>query len=149
MLRDGSIYRLFMDLPLHVKPVELNIMPAREDDNCVFSEAMKDVKKLNYRINRVNRETNVQRIILMEGESADKKLRKTLQNDYEFTVSNLPEYIEEYIEGINPFIMEKLRSGDFSIQKSLDLHGYDTKTAQVAFEKLYRKLFYMEGIVSE
>jgi DNA-nicking Smr family endonuclease len=39
--------------------------------------------------------------------------------------------------------MEKLRSGDFYIQKSLDLHGYDTKTAQIACE-----VFIKEAVLS-
>ncbi|MCX5805361.1 MAG: Smr/MutS family protein [Proteobacteria bacterium] len=143
MQRDDSIYRFFTDLPIHVKPLEFNIPLTREDDNSVFSEAMKDVRKPNYRINRVDKELHLHCIILTNGENVKNCLRETLQDDYTFTVSNLPEYMEGYIEGINPFIMEKLRSGDFSIQKTLDLHGYDTKTAQIAFE-----VFIKEAVLS-
>jgi hypothetical protein len=78
MLKDDSIYRLFKDLPAYIKPVEFNVSPTREDDNYVFSEAMKDVKKLNYSINRVDRKLYVQSIVLRDRKDDNKKLREML-----------------------------------------------------------------------
>jgi hypothetical protein len=61
LLGDGSIYRFFTELPAHIEPVEFNVSQTGEDDNRIFSEAMKDVKKPDYRINKFDRELHVQR----------------------------------------------------------------------------------------
>ena len=48
-------------------------------------------------------------------------------------VVNLPEYMEGYIDGLNPLTMEKLRNGEFSVQSVLDLHGLSVSGANDAF----------------
>jgi DNA-nicking Smr family endonuclease len=44
-------------------------------------------------------------------------------------VINLPEYMEGYVDGTSPLVIEKLRNGEFSIQKVLDLHGLSAHDA--------------------
>ena len=42
--------------------------------------------------------------------------------------------MEGFVEGINPITMEKLRRGEFSVQKILDLHGYSIDDADELFQ---------------
>jgi hypothetical protein len=80
MLSDNSIYRFFANLPVQIKTplAEFNFSLDGEDEKHVFSEAMKDVKKLNYRINKVDRGSHVQHLVFLDGEEAKNRLRKTL-----------------------------------------------------------------------
>ncbi|MEE9555921.1 MAG: hypothetical protein V3V76_01575, partial [Candidatus Adiutricales bacterium] len=41
-------------------------------------------------------------------------------------------YVEGYIKGIHPIILEKLRQGFFSVQSDLDLHGLTVSEAEEA-----------------
>jgi DNA-nicking Smr family endonuclease len=43
--------------------------------------------------------------------------------------------MEGFVEGVNPLTLEKLRAGDFSVQKILDLHGLGVEQAHAAFQK--------------
>ena len=61
------------------------------------------------------------------------EIDRALRNGLALDVVNLPEYMEGYAEGLNPLTMEKLRQGEFSIEKTLDLHGLDTVNAERAF----------------
>ncbi len=47
----------------------------------------------------------------------------------------MPEYMEGYAEGTNPITIEKLKNGEFSIQKTLDLHGLSIDDAKVSLEE--------------
>ena len=58
---------------------------------------------------------------------------ETLKDSSPFNVINLPEYMEGYVDDINPLIVEKLRNGEFSIQKVLDLHGLSAEDAYEEF----------------
>jgi len=42
--------------------------------------------------------------------------------------------MEGYAEGTNPVTIEKLKNGEFSVQKTLDLHGLSIDSARESFE---------------
>ena len=58
---------------------------------------------------------------------------EVLKDSSPFNVINLPEYMEGYVDDINPLVIEKLRNGEFSVQKVLDLHGLSAEVACEAF----------------
>lgn len=56
-----------------------------------------------------------------------------LKEEHTLNVINLPEYMEGYVDDLNPLVMEKLRNGEFSVQKVLDLHGLSADDAHDVF----------------
>jgi len=64
---------------------------------------------------------------------ADQIMNAALEGKYGLNVVNLPEYMEGYIDDLNPLTMEKLRNGEFSVQAILDLHGLSANDADGAF----------------
>jgi len=50
----------------------------------------------------------------------------------QFDIVDTDEYIEGYVKGIHPIILEKLRRGFFSVQAYLDLHGLTVREAEEA-----------------
>ncbi len=62
-----------------------------------------------------------------------------MSEEYRVNVTNLPEYMEGCVEGTNPVTMEKLRAGEYSIQKVLDLHGLRTQEAYELFQSFIKE----------
>ncbi len=114
-----------------------------DDENLLFSEAMKDVKRLSRKKSLVEKERAGPRFSVQKRADAKKLLEETLEDAYTIDVINLPEYMEGHVEEINPVTVEKLRNGEFSIQRTLDLHGYGLKTAEKMFEE-----FLKEAVIS-
>jgi len=117
------------------------------DEAAVFVEAMKDVKKVDARRNRVARPRKAGAQIGAATPCARQGDRPTmdelLREASPLNVVNLPEYIEGYVEGTSPLALEKLRGGAFSVQKALDLHGFTSTQAFDAFH-----LFLEEAVQS-
>lgn len=106
----------------------------------MFSEAMKDVKVIDRQEKRhIEKQQRKQPKPHIE-QDTKKILEKAIKEDDAFNVTNMPEYMEGYIEGINPVIMEKLRNGEFSVQKVLDLHGCATDEAKQRFGIFIREI---------
>lgn len=110
-----------------------------DDDISAFSEAMKDVKRLPQKKRLVERKKDSVLQPITAKTSAVKLLEETLDDAYTIDVVNLPEYMEGHVEGLNPLTIERLKNGDFSIQKSLDLHGYSTDNARELFEEFLKE----------
>lgn len=151
MKEKESIYQVFGTLQEFIKDHRIRLTEERrripqekhprqeqsqQDDGEAFLEAMKDVKKVN-RSNERMREMpkDAKGLALPEKESDRTTMDEILKETYTFNVINLPEYMEGYVDDVNPLIMEKLRRGEFSVQKVLDLHGLSARDAYDAFHE--------------
>ena len=96
---------------------------------------MEGVRTITRRDNRVRnkRETS---IVSEPGKRSDEDrlLQSILADASTINVTNLPEYMEGYAEGVSPLVMEKLRNGEFSVQQVVDLHGLSIESARETFE---------------
>lgn len=115
-------------------PAQAEETVAAQDDEHLLTEAMEGVRTIpsgEKRI-RAKKETFIAR---HPRESEEEKLLQEVLADHSvINVTNLPEYMEGYVEGINPLIMEKLRNGEFSVQEVIDLHGLSIESARETFE---------------
>lgn len=147
MKEDDSIYRVFGDLHDLVRkqpqPIEeqkkATSMPPAVDENDFFETAMKDVRKLPAGKPRIaSARHSFEPVPTTSPESERRMLDSVLDESYRFNTVNLPEYMEGYSEDINPLTMEKLRNGEFSVQKVLDLHGFGSEEAEILFEQFLK-----------
>lgn len=147
MKDDESIYQHFEDLR-HFVPKD-PIKAAEEqgppisnptnDEDDFFREAMKDVKRLPLGKLRVaNNPPPLEPAPAISPESERRMLEEILDERHGINTIDLPEYMEGYAEDINPLTMEKLRNGEFSVQKVLDLHGYTSEDAEALFEEFLK-----------
>ena len=109
-------------------------MIVNENDSLIFYDAMKDVKRLHQKKRVVEKKKNRTTFCISDKNSPKNLLEETLLDNYFVDVANLPEYMEGYIDDISPITIEKLRNGEFSIQRTLDLHGYSSDNARRVFE---------------
>lgn len=152
MKEDESIYQAFRDLPELVKDCRIRLVETEEqapvggpcagqqqqDEHEVFMEAMKDVKKLD-REKATTRESAKKGNLLPSRKMDDYSMEEVLKDNYTFNVVNLPEYMEGYVDDLHPLVIEKLRGGEFSVQKALDLHGLSASEAYETFSRFIKE----------
>jgi DNA-nicking Smr family endonuclease len=135
---DDSIYRLLSDLPKYTPKKEVPAEPPREKTACdelaLLHEAMRGVKEIEHKNHRITRKTDKTHGFSHDPDT-ETQMRDAIEDHRSFTVTNMPEYMEGQVEGLNPLTMEKLRNGEFSIQRILDLHGYSAADAYVLFQE--------------
>ena len=93
---------------------------------------MKDVKRLDRKAGRVHTRAIDGKALYAQRER-DLTMEEILKEGLNLNVVNLPEYMEGHADDINPLIMEKLRNGEFSVQKVLDLHTLSVDEARETF----------------
>jgi DNA-nicking Smr family endonuclease len=141
MQKEDSIYKLFGELSAFVKDRSIHLKDSRgqsideapADEYLTFDEAMRDIQKLEQDKRRVGH-VRFEQTTVTEEHDEEKHLAETLIEQYPISVTNLPEYMEGYVEGTNPVTMEKLRAGEYSVQKVLDLHGLRADEAYEMFQ---------------
>ncbi len=143
MKDEDSMYRLLGDLSSFVKETRIKLRKEHRQGpeeasvgESSFEEAMKDIRKMDtgkQRVGQVPRQK-----ITISAEDEEKKLADTLGDQYRFNVTNLPEYMEGYVEGTHPLTMEKLRGGEYSVQRVLDLHGLGVAEGYELFQEFVR-----------
>jgi DNA-nicking Smr family endonuclease len=151
MANEDSIYNLLGDLSDFVKDRRISLKdgleqaPAKQapnkerltDEHFSFDEAMRDIQKMEQDKRRVAQIRPQQRTAADERDE-ERKLAEALSEEYRLNVTNLPEYMEGCVEGINPVTMEKLRQGEYSVQKVLDLHGLRADEAYEMFQNFIK-----------
>jgi len=144
----------FADLPQFVKTHNIHLRnvpetttsPDTHDDEHIFSEAMEGVKTIRIRKERIMKkhDTEVFRHVQKDNDP-QKLLEEAIKGTLRLNVTNLPEFMEGFVEGINPVTLEKLKKGEFSVQKTLDLHGCSIDNADALFQ-LFIKEAVREGL---
>ncbi|HOE18630.1 MAG TPA: Smr/MutS family protein [Syntrophorhabdaceae bacterium] len=128
-----------------MKKTKIPAVKVQADGDAAFSEAMKDVRTIDRLKRRRIEKRRPKQLKHHNEDDAKRILEKTVTGDDPFNVANMPEYMEGHIEGINPVVMEKLRNGEFAIQKILDLHGCTLNEAKERFELFVREII-REGL---
>ncbi|MEW5724300.1 MAG: Smr/MutS family protein [Thermodesulfobacteriota bacterium] len=60
------------------------------------------------------------------------RLQELVSGRAQFDLADTDEYVEGYVRGLHPVVLERLRRGRFSVQAHLDLHGLTLKEAAQA-----------------
>ena len=165
MKEDQSLYHQLGDLsdfvrdqritlrkgPVHDVPGDQSgsLSGAQIDESCLFEKApgsveamesmeeMKDVRRIDTP-EKGRRGLPREKRFVITAPGTDERLAETLNEDYTCTVTNLPEYMEGFVEGTHPLVMEKLRRGEYSVQRILDLHGLRVNDACELFQEFIR-----------
>jgi DNA-nicking Smr family endonuclease len=148
MEKDMSINTPFANLPQFIQEHQINLTDFSfveresklEENTDLFNEAMQDVKTLDKNQKRIFKKSPIRPLRVAVEDDARKLLEDAIEDHYGLTVTNVPEYMEGYVEGMNPLTMEKLRKGEFSVQRTLDLHGYSTEDADELFQLFIRDI---------
>ena len=133
----------FADLPSFIKTHKLHIREFTEaairtnvkDDSHLLTEAMEGVRTIDANKKRIMIKRDVRHFRQSsQTDNPQKLFEEAMQENLRLDVVNMPEFMEGFIEGINPLTMEKLRRGTYSFQKTLDLHGYSIDDADELFQ---------------
>ena len=111
--------------------------PSPESDSELFRSAMADVTPLSRKKSRVAGASPQYRRpesgdFYSEDLEALAQLEDLVAGRTQFDLVDTDEYLEGYVRGIHPIILEKLRQGGFSVQAHIDLHGLTVPEADEA-----------------
>jgi DNA-nicking Smr family endonuclease len=148
MDKDTATNTPFANLPKFVQEHQISLTnfsyigteTRPEDAADLFNKAMQDVKTIDNSQKRIYKKHPIRSLKPTTDDNDRKLLEDAIEDHYGLTVTNVPEYMEGYIEGMNPLTMEKLRKGEFSVQRTLDLHGYSTEDADELFQLFIRDI---------
>jgi DNA-nicking Smr family endonuclease len=148
------INRPFSDLPAFVKAHKICLKEFTEtairtninDDACFLTEAMQNVRTIDNDKKRIIKKHVIRRLRqTSQDDNPQKLLEEAIQGNQQLNVTNLPEFMEGFVKGINPITMEKLRNSEFSVQKTLDLHGHSVDNADKFFQAFIKEAVH-EGL---
>jgi DNA-nicking Smr family endonuclease len=135
MKRNNSIYTVLSNLPEFVKDKKIPLKEAPQDERFVYAEAMEGVQQISHDKALIRRPAPTKIRCTTTIEDPQQLLEEAVRDKRKLNVTNMPEYMEGYAEGINPVTLDKLKNSEFSIQKTLDLHGFSLEDAQKTFEE--------------
>jgi DNA-nicking Smr family endonuclease len=135
MKRINFIYTVLSNLPEFVKDKKIPLKEAPQDERFVYAEAMEGVQQISHDKALIRRPAPTKIRCTTTIEDPQQLLEEAVRDKRKLNVTNMPEYMEGYAEGINPVTLDKLKNSEFSIQKTLDLHGFSLEDAQKTFEE--------------
>lgn len=95
----------------------------------LFREAVGEVRSVNN--DRVETETRPQRPLLRHSEQDDRSVMQSLLEDLsEFDMLETGEHLSYTQPGLQRSVLKKLKSGRYSIQSEIDLHGLTVNEAR-------------------
>jgi DNA-nicking Smr family endonuclease len=109
-------------------------LPAGMADEDLFGHAMQDVKALGWSNVPLHYRPPLEIQPQNDEEDALRALKSFLQNG-NIEVEQTPEYIEAAVQPRGRLYLEDLRSGRFSVQAWLDLHGMNQQEARFALDE--------------
>lgn len=135
MRKANSIYTVLSNLPVFVNDKKIPLKESPLDEKIVYAEAMEGVQQISHNKTLIRRPALTKNLCVKTTEDPRHLLEEAVRVKRKFNVTNMPEYMEGYAEGINPVTLDKLKNSDFSIQKTLDLHGFSLEDGRKAFEE--------------
>jgi DNA-nicking Smr family endonuclease len=109
-------------------------LPAGMADEDLFGHAMQDVKALGWSNVPLHYRPPLEIQPQNDEENALRALESFLQNG-DIEVEQTPEYIEAAVQPRGRLYLKDLRSGRFSVQAWLDLHGMNQQEARFALDE--------------
>ncbi len=128
-----NLDRFISENNIHLKEIgEMRHRAPVEDESFLFADAMKDVKIMSNTRPRIEHE----RFHKVDHKKQDDiTFAEVLKGYSRLNTVSLPEFMEGFAEGINTLTLERLKKGEFSVQKTLDLHGFAVDDAAVLFQE--------------
>ncbi len=125
-----------LDSPIN--HIEANLDP--DNEKKLFMEAMADVKPIS-RDKCIEKNIETPQFDVSENDTESEmklRLENLVRYGKGFVVADTPEYIEGTGYNVSPQVTKRLHRGDFSLQGHIDLHGFNVKDAQEAFENFLK-----------
>ena len=109
------------------------------EEEALFSKAMKGVVPVNGRGRDVAVPAGGGKKLPVHDPA--QALRDVLEGRVEFALYHTDEYMEGYVTGVDPLVLARLRSGQYSPEKHLDLHGMNSRQAHDALVWFFRDAY--------
>ncbi|MFP4168969.1 MAG: Smr/MutS family protein [Desulfonatronovibrionaceae bacterium] len=103
-----------------------------DEETALFLSAMSGVKPLQKKGRHVSPAPEKSGAGPPESEDPTRTLEKLVNGEINFDLTFTDEHVEGYVQGLDPKIFRRLKSGRYSIEGNLDLHGMNAEQARVS-----------------
>ena len=112
--------------------------PVNEEE-ALFAKAMQGVAPVNVRGRDVTVPAGRDRPV--PAQDPAKALRDVLEGRVEFALHHTDEFMEGYVLGVDPLVLSRLRAGQYSPEKHMDMHGMNARQAYDALTWFMRDAY--------
>jgi len=117
----------------------------QDDELTAFEKAMAGVMPLDQKGRQVNRQPDLHRPTPSGPDKRVKNgLRRLVGGGIDFDLEVTGDYIQGTVRGLDARVFEKLRTGRFSLEDRLDLHGMNLDQAKPALMEFLRRNYLAE-----
>ena len=134
LVRSGRIKFAAGTLNGEQRDFAIPLLPAGMADEDLFGHAMQDVRALGWSAVPLHPRPPLEIVPQNDEAEALRALEAFLKNG-DVEVEQTPEYIEAAVQPRGLLYLEDLRSGRFSVQAWLDLHGMNQQEARFALDE--------------
>lgn len=112
---------------------------ASREGDVLFAKAMQGVAPVNGRGRDVTVPAGQGRPV--PAQDPAKALRDVLEGRVEFALHHTDEFMEGYVVGVDPLVLSRLRAGQYSPEKHMDMHGMNARQAYDALTWFMRDAY--------
>jgi len=116
--------------PLSEDPEENKEQPSGE--SAMFLSAMSGVEPLKKKGRQISPPPEQKQAQTHDNNDSAETLQKIVNGEINFDLSLTDEHVQGYVQGLDPKIFRKLKTGMYSIEGNLDLHGLNAEQARVS-----------------
>lgn len=112
-----------------------------EQDAHLFAKAMSDVAPVNKRGRDVHAPADKKSLPHPSGKTPAEIMQDIIDGRIEFALQHTGEYMEGFVQGVSPEVMDKLRSGQLSPEAHIDLHGLNALQAYTELTRFIKNSY--------
>ncbi len=100
-----------------------------EQEFALFAKAMNDVAPVSKRGREIHTPAETKAPLHPSGKTPAQIMQEIIDGRIEFAIQHTGEYMESFVQGVSPEVLDKLREGQLSPEGHVDLHGLNALQA--------------------
>lgn len=112
-----------------------------EQESALFAKAMGNVAPVSKRGREVHTPSETKAPLHPSGKTPAQIMQEIIDGRIEFAIQHTGEYMEGFVQGVSPEVLEKLRLGQLSPEGHVDLHGLNALQAYTELTRFIKNAY--------
>lgn len=112
-----------------------------EQEFALFAKAMDDVAPVSKRGREIHTPAETKAPLHPSGKTPAQIMQEIIDGRIEFAIQHTGEYMEGFVQGVSPEVLDKLREGQLSPEGHVDLHGLNALQAYTELTRFIKNAY--------
>ena len=112
-----------------------------EQEFALFAKAMDDVAPVSKRGREIHTPAETKIPLHPSGKTPAQIMQEIIDGRIEFAIQHTGEYMEGFVQGVSPEVLDKLRGGQLSPEGHVDLHGLNALQAYTELTRFIKNAY--------